>query len=109
MSPQAVQPRSSFVSGAGSQKPPTTPQTPQFESNQFQREFYVDETFAAKFLSIEPITAVRWARAGIIPAYPLGKGSRHKWRFLLSELDAWMKSKLDSPRRPRRPNGETIQ
>jgi excisionase family DNA binding protein len=84
---------------------PITPQTVQ----QSTWEFYVDETIAAKFLSVEPITIVRWARAGRIPAHPLGGGPRRKWRFLLSELDEWMKSEVDSPRRPRRPNGETIQ
>lgn len=35
-------------------------------------------------------TVARWAREGYIPAFPLGEGKRRLWRFLLSDLDAWM-------------------
>jgi excisionase family DNA binding protein len=81
---------------------PTTP-TP------LGRENYVDQYVAARFLSVEPLTVLRWARAGRLPAHPIGTGPRRVWRFLLSELDAWLRSHVHSTRRPRRPQGESIQ
>src|SRR5580658_6932052 len=47
----------------------------------------------------------RLAREGTIPAHPFGEKSRKTWRFLLSELDAWMKAKVNCPRRPCRSVG----
>jgi hypothetical protein len=32
----------------------------------------------------------------MIPAHPRGDGQRRRWLFLLSELDAWMRSRVNS-------------
>ena len=50
--------------------------------------------------TFEPKTLFQKARHGLIPAYPWGEGPRKTWRFKISQLDEWMKSKLHSPRRP---------
>lgn len=71
-------------------------------------ELYVDATEGAKFLSIHPRTLLRMARDGVVPAHPLGDGQRHQWRFLVSELDAWMRSRVNSNRRPCSPNRREI-
>ena len=62
------------------------------------REYYVDAAEAARFLSIHPRTLQQMARAGIVPAHPLGCGPRRFWRFLLSELDDWLRARIDSSR-----------
>ncbi len=65
------------------------------------REYFVDAGAAARFLSVEPRTILRWAREGHIPAHPLdAKAVRKDWRFLLSELDAWLRSQINSACRP---------
>lgn len=44
---------------------------------------------AAEYLGIKPITVRDWIKKGMgIPAHKIGK----KWKFKLSELDAWVKS-----------------
>ncbi len=63
-------------------------------------EHYVNATEAAKFLSIHPRTLMQMARYGKIPAHPLGNGPRRVWRFLLSELDEWMRNRVHSDCRP---------
>ena len=60
------------------------------------REHYVDAAEAARFLSIHPRTLQQMARAGSVPAHPLGCGRRRFWRFLLSELDDWLRTRIDS-------------
>ena len=60
------------------------------------REYYVDAAEAARFLSLHPRTLQQLARAGIVPAHPLGSGPRKFWRFLLSELDDWLRARIDS-------------
>lgn len=35
-------------------------------------------------------TVTRWAREGYLPSYPIGEGKRRLWRFLESDLEAWM-------------------
>ena len=62
------------------------------------REYYVDAAEAARFLCIHPRTLQQLARAGIVPAHPLGSGPRKFWRFLLSELDDWLRARIDSSR-----------
>jgi hypothetical protein len=62
------------------------------------REYYVDAAEAARFLSVHPRTLQQLARAGIVPAHPLGSGPRKFWRFLLSELDDWLRARIDSSR-----------
>ncbi len=68
-------------------------------------EHYVDSDEAADFLKLNPRTVQRLAREGTIPAHPLGERSRKIWRFLLSELDEWMRAKVNSSRRPCRSIG----
>lgn len=64
-------------------------------------EFYVDADEVSAFLKIDRRTAIRWAREGRIPAHPLRyDGKRKTWRFLLSELDQWMRSRVNSACRP---------
>jgi hypothetical protein len=41
-------------------------------------------------------TLLRFARQGSIPAHPLTGDKRRKWRFLISELDAWARAKVNS-------------
>jgi len=49
-------------------------------------EPFVDAEKAAAFLSLRPRRVLELARAGAIPAYPLGDGQRRVWRFRLSEV-----------------------
>lgn len=54
-------------------------------------EPFVRPETAAQFLGIDPETAVRFARLGLIPGYPLRVSGRRKhWRFLLSEVQEAM-------------------
>jgi len=59
-------------------------------------ESYVDARGAAKFLLRSPKTIQSWARTGIIPAHPVGCGSKRHWLFLKSELDAWVRSQIQT-------------
>jgi excisionase family DNA binding protein len=66
-------------------------------------EPYVDAKEGATFLRIHPKTLMRLAREGGVPAYSFSEGPRRHWRFLISELDTWMKSKVNSRPHPVRP------
>jgi len=48
-----------------------------------------------------PILNLEFSR---VSASRLGNGPRRLWRFLLSELDWWMRNRVDSPCRPCSPN-----
>ena len=72
-------------------------------------EYYVDAGEAGKFLGIHRRTVLQMARDGVIPAHPLGDGTRKLWRFLLSELDDWMRGRVNSGRRPCSPNRRDIR
>jgi excisionase family DNA binding protein len=72
-------------------------------------EYYVDAEEAAKFLDIHRRTVLQMARDGIIPGHPLGNGRRKQWRFLLSELDEWMRGRVNSGRCPCSPNRRNVQ
>jgi len=63
-------------------------------------EPYVDAAEAAQFLGIHPKTLMRMARHGHIPAYSFNEGARRHWRFLKSELDIWMRSRINSNAHP---------
>ena len=43
---------------------------------------------------------MRLARDGAVPAYSFSEGTRRHWRFLISELDKWMKTKVNSNAHP---------
>jgi hypothetical protein len=49
-------------------------------------EPFVDAEKAAAFLCLRTRRVLELARAGFIPAYPLGDGQRRVWRFRLSEV-----------------------
>jgi len=49
----------------------------------------VDSIEAASFLRIHPKTLQKMARKGIIPGHQIGD----LWRFRLSELDEWLRSR----------------
>lgn len=49
-------------------------------------ESFVDAEKAAEFLNLRPRRLLELARAGSIPAYPIGDGPRRVWRFRLSEI-----------------------
>ena len=79
------------------------------EPNAMLFEYFVDADEAARFLKVDRRTAIRWARDGIIPVHPLREDAlRKEWRFLISELDEWLRSKVHSDRRPR-PASRRIQ
>ena len=57
-----------------------------------QIEPYIDISEAAEFLRRSRKTIRAWARAGIIPAHPIGTGPKPRCLFLRSELDKWVRS-----------------
>jgi excisionase family DNA binding protein len=59
---------------------------PTQQPNRSEPERFVDSVVAAKFLSIQRGQLLELARAGKIPAYPIGEGRRRLWRFRLSDL-----------------------
>jgi excisionase family DNA binding protein len=73
-------------------------------------EYYVDADEAARFLKLDRRTVLRWAREGKLPAHPLDPSAAHKdWRFLLSELDSWLRGQVHSACRSCRSHGGRIQ
>ena len=61
----------------------------------------VDSEEAAKFLNINPKTLQKMARNGSVPSYRIGK----LWKFRISDLDAWLRSKVISNCHSCRENG----
>jgi excisionase family DNA binding protein len=57
-------------------------------------ERFVDSVVAAKFLSVQRRQLLELARAGKIPAYPIGDGQRRLWRFRLSDLAKAMEKRM---------------
>ena len=53
-------------------------------------QYFVDAAAAGEFLGLKPRRVLELARAGALPGYPLGVGTRRVWRFRLSELSAAM-------------------
>jgi hypothetical protein len=62
-------------------------------ANGITHEQFVDGQRAADFLGLPRKTLLNLARRGTVPAYPIGDGARHIWRFRLSELSSWVQSK----------------
>jgi len=54
------------------------------------RRFLTADEAADYLGGLHPRTLVRWAREGYVPAYPIGEGKRRLWRFLQSDVEAWM-------------------
>jgi len=65
-------------------------------------EPFVDEDVIARFLQVEPREVLEMARAGEIPAHPLRRGKRHRWRFRISEV-------ADAMSRRVAPSGATLR
>lgn len=68
--------------------------------NQERLEPYVSPEEAAAFLKTNRLKVIRMARAGSLPAHPLGAGSRRQWRFKLSELDRHMQGGIKTGHPP---------
>jgi excisionase family DNA binding protein len=61
----------------------------------------VDSEEAARFLNINPKTLQKMARNGAVPGYRIGK----LWKFRISDLDSWLRSKVISNCHSCRENG----
>lgn len=55
---------------------------------------------AAKFLGLHCKTVQLYARQGLLPAHPATGHRRRRWRFLISELDVWLRSRVISACHP---------
>lgn len=51
----------------------------------------------AEYLGLDVKTVTKWARQGYLPAHPLGEGKRKFWRFLESEISAWLAARTNQP------------
>ena len=56
---------------------------------QEQEEYFVDASAAALVLAIGRKYLLKLSRLGIVPAHPIGIGSRKQWRYRISELAQW--------------------
>jgi hypothetical protein len=54
-----------------------------------QAEHFVDAAVGGKFLSITRKYLLKLSRLGLVPAHPIGIGSRRQWRYRISELSEW--------------------
>lgn len=63
-------------------------------------EPYVGPEAVAEFLGLSRLAVVRMARAGKLPAHPLGDGQRRQWRFKISEVDKQIQGGITSCRPP---------
>jgi hypothetical protein len=81
-----------------------SPSQPRFEP-------YVDADAVAEFTGYDRQTVLRYTREGVFRGYPPPgkKRRRNYWRYKLSEVDADMRSTVDSKRRPCRPHGDKLQ
>jgi hypothetical protein len=59
-------------------------------------EQFVEAEEAAPFVHMSARHLKQLARQDKVPAHPRGDGQRRRWLFLLSELDAWMRSRVNS-------------
>ena len=62
-------------------------------SHQYESRFLTADEAATYLGGLNSRTMTRWAREGYLPAYPIGEGKRRLWRFLQSDLEAWMLSR----------------
>jgi hypothetical protein len=51
---------------------------------------FVDASVAAEYLHCSRKHILRLSRQAVIPAHPISFGRRVTWRYLLSELRAWV-------------------
>jgi len=59
-------------------------------------ERFVDVDEVANFLSLTRRRVLDLARDGLLPAYPIGNGSRRVWRFRLTEVAAYLRARTKS-------------
>lgn len=59
-------------------------------------ERFVGAIEAARFLDVHPKTLQKYSRSGLVPAHPFGEGTRKLWRYLLSELELWLRARSTS-------------
>ena len=73
-------------------------------------EHFVDASTAARFLHCSRKHVLKLSIHGLIPAYPLpGSPKRRTWRYLLSELRAWMlNSEVSVEGGPKLTDGRTM-
>jgi hypothetical protein len=58
----------------------------------FGFEPFVSPEVAADFVKVTTRRVKEMARTGVVPAHPVDPNAmRKEWRFLLSELDEWMR------------------
>ena len=55
-------------------------------------ESFVTATEIAKYLSLSPRTVAKMAREGRLPAHRISGSERKTWRFLISEVAAFVAS-----------------
>ncbi len=99
---------------ATSHVPPSSRELQRFiERKRYQElgyELPMNSKEAAAYIGYHQKTVERMARNGEIPAHPASGVRRKTWNFYPSELDAWLRAKVSSPRHPCSPNGkDTIQ
>ncbi|MFB3813102.1 MAG: helix-turn-helix domain-containing protein [Terriglobales bacterium] len=58
-------------------------------------EQFAEAEEAAPFVRMSPRHLKKLAREGRIPAHPRGDGQRRRWLFLFSELDQWMRRRVN--------------
>lgn len=74
-----------------------------------EHESFVDAAAVGDFLQLRRRRVLELARQGVIPAYPLGTGSRRVWRFRLSEVvTALGSSRVNYSRQSPAPEQETL-
>lgn len=61
---------------------------------------------AANYIGFHPKSVERWARLGEVPAHPASGNRRKTWKYYASELDEWLRGKVNSRRYPCSPNGK---
>lgn len=61
---------------------------------------------AAAYIGYHPKTIERMARMGEVPAHPVSGVRRKTWRFYQTELDAWLRNRVNSRRYPCSPDGK---
>jgi hypothetical protein len=74
-----------------------------------EHEPFVDAVVVGDFLQLPRRRVLELARQGVIPAYPLGTGSRRVWRFRLTEVaTALDSSRVNYSRQSPAPRQETL-
>jgi Helix-turn-helix domain len=75
-------------------KPPAWETSDHLRHNPTSAEPLIDADAASKYLGYKPITMLRMAKQGQLPsvALPIGKSGKFRYRFKVSELEAYVES-----------------